>query len=193
MPEERTEPVIGEALPDGDVIRVLLEQHARIRDLFDEVECPSGRQRQEAFEELRGLLAVHEAGEQIVLRPISRASTGPEAADARNAEEKGVLEALQRLEDLDARDQRFDDEFAALRQRVDRYLEAEEREEFPRVREHVDAGARRRMGQRLSAVEKVAPTRPDPAESGRPASEQWLVEPFSTFVHRVREVLSRNP
>jgi len=44
-------------LPEGDVVRILLEQHVRIRELFAEVRATSGEPKQHAFDELRALLA----------------------------------------------------------------------------------------------------------------------------------------
>ena len=38
-------------LPEGDVVRILLEQHARIRDLFDEVKRAQGEQKKQTFDE----------------------------------------------------------------------------------------------------------------------------------------------
>jgi hemerythrin superfamily protein len=75
-------------LPEGDVIRLLLNQHAQIRDLFDEVESSHGEQRHDAFEELRGLLAVHETAEEMVLRPVTEDIAADGVAAARNSEER---------------------------------------------------------------------------------------------------------
>lgn len=42
-------------LPEGDVVRTLLEQHARIRDLFADVRTARDEHRRQAFDELRAL------------------------------------------------------------------------------------------------------------------------------------------
>ena len=73
-------------LPEDDVIRILVEQHARIRELFATVPQATGKERQQRFEELRSLLAVHETAEEMVLRPVSQKVAGKEVTDARNAE-----------------------------------------------------------------------------------------------------------
>jgi predicted Zn-ribbon and HTH transcriptional regulator len=69
--------------PHGDVITILLEQHWRIRELFTHVKRAEGRRKQQAFDELRILLAVHEAAEEMVLRPVSCQDAGAAVADAR--------------------------------------------------------------------------------------------------------------
>jgi len=64
------ERALAAKLPEGDVVRILLEQHARIRDLFAEINGFAGTRKQERFDELRVLLAVHETAEEMILRPI---------------------------------------------------------------------------------------------------------------------------
>ena len=71
--EDRTK---AAQLPEGDVILILLEQHARIRELFADVKSAEGERKQHAFDELRALLAVHETAEEMVLRPVSRDAAG---------------------------------------------------------------------------------------------------------------------
>src|SRR5438128_625976 len=91
-------------LPEGDVIRVLLEQHARIRDLFAEVKRANGPDKKEAFDSLRALLAVHETAEELVLRPVSAEAAGQQVVDARNREEADANAVLADLEDMDLDD-----------------------------------------------------------------------------------------
>src|SRR3954462_5207065 len=90
-------------LPEGDVVRVLLEQHARIRDLFAEVKSETGDHKKQAFDELRALLAVHETAEEMVLRPATKRvdDRGGKVADARNEEESEANKVLKDLESLD--------------------------------------------------------------------------------------------
>ena len=87
-------------LPEGDVIRLLLEQHARIKTLFEEVRAAFGEERSDLFAELRALLAVHETAEQLVLRPMTEKLVPGIAAD-RTLEETVATEALVELEKVD--------------------------------------------------------------------------------------------
>ena len=99
----------------GDVIAVLLRQHDRVRDLFDQVADAVGAERQQAFDELRALLAVHETAEEMVLRPISERLAGKAVVDARNAEEARANEVLAALEDLDVASPDFDEQLEDFR------------------------------------------------------------------------------
>jgi hemerythrin superfamily protein len=176
-------------LPEGDVIRFLLNQHAQIRDLFDEVESSTGDQRHDAFEELRALLAMHETAEEMVLRPITENIAPEGVAAARNAEEQEANEVLKQLESVDIDSADFQRQFAELKKSVDEHAESEEHEEFPAVLEHCDLDQRQRMGRRMEAVERVAPTRPHPSTAGSPA-KQWTVGPFAALIDKARDAVA---
>src|SRR3954471_20406160 len=96
------------SLPEGDVVRILLEQHARIRELFADVSSAEGEHKSQAFDELRALLAVHETAEEMVLRPVTSNAVGKDVADARNQEESDANEVLKKLEKLDVTTADFD-------------------------------------------------------------------------------------
>ena len=177
-------------LPEGDVIRFLLNQHAQIRDLFDEVESSHGEQRHDAFEELRALLAMHETAEEMILRPVTQKIAPDGVADARNAEEQEANEVLKKLESADLESPDFDQQFAELKKSVDEHAESEEHEEFPVVLETCDLDQRQRMGRRMQAVEQVAPTRPHPSTAGSPA-KQWTVGPFAALIDKARDAVDK--
>lgn len=125
-------------LPEGDVVRVLLEQHARIRDLFDDVKSAQGEQKKQTFDELRALLAVHETAEELILRPTAKKTAGDDEADARNHEEEEANKVLAELEKMDVTSAEFDAKFAAFEKSVIDHAEHEEQEEFPAVRRGCD-------------------------------------------------------
>lgn len=176
-------------LLEGDVIRVLLEQHARIRDLFAEVKSESGEHKEAAFEELRALLAVHETAEQMVLRPVTSDSGGEAVADARTEEETEANKVLAELEKLDVGSTDFDTRLGAFEKSVDAHAENEEQQEFPLVLEKCSEQQRQQLGKRIKAVESIAPTHPHPSTSGKPAA-QLTVGPFASIVDRVKDALS---
>ena len=176
-------------LNEGDVIAILLHQHARIRDLFTEVKALHGRDRREAFDELRALLAVHETAEEMVLRPVTSDVAGKDVVDARNAEEKEANEVLAKLEDLDVDGTDFEAQFAAFEKAVDSHAEAEENEEFPAVQAQCDDEKRHAMGSRLKAAESVAPTRPHPTTAGSTVAQR-TVGPIASLIDRTRDAIS---
>lgn len=144
---ERTE---AARLPDGDVVGVLLTQHARIRDLFGTIRDTRGERRKEAFDELRALLAVHEVAEELVLRPASKKVTGEQQVQARNHEEAEAAEVLKRLESMDVDGPEFDSALA----------------DFERsVGEHADRGAGGIPGDPAGVLAGA------PQDDGRPPAE----------------------
>lgn len=174
--------------PQGDLIEILIEQHTRIRELFWHVKGAEGEHKQQAFDELRALLAAHETGEEMVLRPVSSKDAGSEVADARNQEEEDANRLLAELESMDTTSAEFDQVFATLEQAVLDHAEHEEREEFPPVREREDRDRLVSMGKLLRAAEKIAPTHPHPSSAGSPAA-QWTVGPFASLVDRARDAI----
>lgn len=179
----------AQQLPEGDVIRVLLTQHARIRELFKDVKSSTGEHKQQAFDELRALLAAHETAEEMVLRPVSKQAAGEQVADARNAEEDEANHVLARLEKMDVGSAEFDSLLAQFEQSVDQHAENEENQEFPGVLSNVDEEKRAKMGKALLAAEKIAPTHPHPSTAGSPAA-QWAVGPFASLVDRARDAVN---
>lgn len=176
-------------LPEGDVVRILLEQHARIRELFSEVSSATSETREGVFAELRALLAVHETAEEMVLRPVTN-EYADEVAAARNAEEAEANEVLAELEKLDLESPEFLTRITTFEQSVIRHAEAEEHEEFPVVLAHCDEAMRQRMGKQVLAAESLAPTHPHPSVAGSTGA-QFAVGPFLSLVDKARDAFRK--
>lgn len=177
-------------LPEGDVVRILLEQHARIRELFEDVTAADGEHKAQAFDELRALLAVHETAEELVLRPVTKKTGGDAVAEARNEEESEANDVLKELEEMDVDSANFDAKLAAFQKSVDEHAEAEENDEFPHILRSCDDEERRTMGKHILAAEKIAPTHPHPSTAGNiPA--QMAVGPFASVVDRARDAITK--
>jgi hemerythrin superfamily protein len=179
----------AQALPDGDVVGMLLEQHAQIRELFGQVKSQTGEEKQKTFDALRALLAIHETGEELVLRPVTEKVAGEGVAMARNEEEKEANTVLAKLEKMSVDDADFDAQLAGFEQSVLEHAEAEEHEEFPHIISSCDESQRKTMGTKLKAAAMLGPTHPHPSVAGnRPA--QMLTGPFAAMIDRVRDAIS---
>ncbi len=178
-----------EPLHAEDVVEILLRQHDRIREGFITVKSATGTERQQAFDELRALLAAHETAEEMVLRPTTTMTAGPAVTEARNAEEKEANRLLTELEKLDVTTEAFENALREFQQAVLAHAEAEEREEFPFVQAGRTPEQLAAMGQVLLAVEKIAPTRPHPSVAGSPLL-QWATGPFLSVLDRTRDALT---
>ena len=177
---------VAAALPAGSVLAVLYEQHARIRDLFELVRNSDVQARQSAFDRLRELLAVHEAGEEIVVRPVTKKVAGADVADARNQEEAEATLVLAELERLDVGSSEFVHRLTDLERAVSAHAGFEEIEEFPHVLAEISAEDQQKMGARLLAAEKLAPPHPHPGAAGSPIA-QAAVGPFAALLDRAKD------
>ncbi|MFR0357347.1 hemerythrin domain-containing protein [Streptomyces sediminimaris] len=178
-------------LPEGDVVAVLLEQHARIRELFGKVKQAGGEEKQKTFDELRALLAVHETAEEMILRPVAADTAGKAETDARNKEEAEANKVLSELEKMDVDSAEFARLLGEFESSVLEHAEHEEHEEFPAVRAGCSEDQLRKMGGRLRSAERMAPTHPHPTAAGS-TSAQWLTGPFASMVDRTKDALSRS-
>jgi hypothetical protein len=191
MTEAYQERVNAAELPPGSLVAVLLHQHAWIRTLFAEVNAAQGAERRTAFDTLRALLAIHEAGEEIVVRPVSKKAADGSIAEARNAEERHAAGLLADIEKLDVDSAEFADKLTALQLDVSQHAEHEEREEFPYLLDSLDADQQLKLGARLVRVEQTAPPHPHPVAAGSTV-KQLVIGPFAVLLDEARDML-RHP
>ncbi|MEE4540522.1 hemerythrin domain-containing protein [Streptomyces sp. V4-01] len=184
---ERSEAAL---LPEGDVVAVLLTQHARIRDLFATVRETHGATRKAAFDELRALLAVHEVGEELVVRPVAKRTAGKEEADARNKEEAEASSVLKRLEHMDVDSEEFAATILEFERAVGDHADHEENQEFPAIVQQCSVEERHTMGERLMKAERMAPSHAHPMAAGKPAA-LVLTGPFAAMMDKARDAMGR--
>lgn len=177
---------VAAQLPQGSVLAVLYAQHAEIRDLFTQVALAQGAARQAAFDQLRELLAVHEAGEEMVVRPVSKKVAGADVADARNGEESGAAHVLAELERLDVDDPQFLAALTEFENAVSEHAGHEENEEFPQILARVSLEDQQRMGERIMKAQKSAPTHPHPGVAGSTAA-QYTLGPFAALLDKAKD------
>ncbi|QPP07444.1 hemerythrin domain-containing protein [Streptomyces bathyalis] len=175
-------------LPQDDIIGILLTQHARIRELFAEVHVTLGDAKRAKFGEFRALLAVHEAAEEMILRPVARKTAGEDEAAARNEEEREEERILAELEQMNPDRSQFEAKLSEFEKAFRDHADREELEEFPAVRDGCSREQRQKMGRRLLRAERTAPTHPHPATAGSPAA-QWAATPFESLLDRARDAL----
>ena len=145
-----------------EIVEHLLAQHQQIKVLFGHVADAHGEHKQELFDDLVGLLAVHESVEETLVHPLAERELddGEQVVPARLAEEQEATEALAHLYDLGVTHADFNTELAALRDAVAAHAEAEEELEFVQLRAVVDPEQLKSM---MTAMEAVAALSPIPA------------------------------
>lgn len=174
----------------ADVVDLLVQQHGHIRGLFNAVDSADDVvARQQAFEQLRRYLAVHETAEELITHPRARmADGGNPVVDARLHEETEAKKMLADLDGMKVDDPDFPAKFEALRDAVVAHAEAEEREEFPLLRADNDEKMLERMAAAVLAVEKIAPTHPHPSV-GSSATTNFMAGPLASVLDRTRDAV----
>jgi hemerythrin superfamily protein len=173
-----------------DVVQFLVQQHNEIKAGFERVISTSGSQREEAFTELRRLLAVHETAEEEVVHPRAKRELddGETIVDARLEEEHEAKEALSKLEKMDVDSTEFETAFRKLRSDVLAHATAEESREFSQLATELDDDQLMKMRRAVEMAEKTAPTRPH-AGAESPAAN-LVVGPFAAMLDRARDAIS---
>jgi hypothetical protein len=169
-----------------DVVQFLIAQHGELKVLLSGVLGSSGDTRQRYFDQAREMLARHETGEEMIVRPLTRdAPNGAAVADARMAEENEAKQVLARLEEMDVDSPEFETLFTEFRQSVLEHAEAEERDEFPLLRQNTDPEALAKARQRVERAEAMAPTHPHP--SAKTTVANYVAGPFAAMLDRAKD------
>jgi hemerythrin superfamily protein len=173
-----------------DVVKFLTDQHNLIKDMFDDVlSASSDEARQQAFVDLRQLLAVHETAEEMVVHPRARGelSNGDEVVDARLKEEHDAKEQLQKLEQMDIGSPEFLEALKEFQQAVVDHADREETEEFNQLQREISADDLQRLATAVRAAEAIAPTRPHPGVES--AKANLVAGPFASMLDRARDAI----
>jgi len=173
-----------------DIIDTLLAHHQQIKLLFGTVQSATGDHKQQLFEELVALLAVHEGVEATLIHPLAaeKLPEGESVVSARLGEEQDAKEGLAKLYDLGTGHPQFDLELATLRDAVAAHAELEELLEFGQLREVVDADQLVRMRAALAVAAALTPTHPLPDGAATPGANPLRGTPLAVF-DRVRDAL----
>jgi hypothetical protein len=176
---------------DSDVVELLLHQHRQIRELCSQVERASGRDRAEAFDRLRRLLAVHEIAEEAIVHPYARYALGggERMVAARLHEENRTKRLLRALERLGPASREFMPLFAGFRTSIEAHAAHEERQEFPQVARHSSREQSRGMAVAVRATEALAPTHPHPGTES--PTKNLVLGPLTAVVDRTRDMIRK--
>jgi hemerythrin-like domain-containing protein len=177
-----------------DVIEVLEQDHREVEQMFAELESLRGAsteearaKRKEITEQVTIELVRHSVAEEVlVYAPVEKKVSAEEADHARK-EHAEAERTLQRLEKLDADDPAFDDELARLMGEIRHHIEDEEGGMFAHMRQVMDRDELRKLGARVEAFKKVAPTRPHPNVPNEPLP-RMAAGPAASLFDRMRDL-----
>ena len=185
----REQTMADAAKSPADVIDFLTSQHEQIRTLFAETLDHSGKEREQAFIELRRLLAVHETAEEEIVHPRAKRKIpdGDQVVGKRLEEEHEAKAILAKLEEIDVDADEFTEKLKKLRDAVLEHAEHEEQEEFAKLHEELDEKELERLGRAAKLAESIAPTRPHPGVESPAAN--LFAGPFAAMTDRARDAI----
>lgn len=146
-----------------DAIKLLKEDHKKVKALFEEVEGLGDRastQRKNLFQKIDQELTLHSKIEETLFYPEfkKRAENSEEREEVLEAyEEHGVVKVMiGELEDLDPADETYKPKLAVLKELVLHHVKEEEGELFPMAREIFEAGELDRIGECIVEAKEEA-------------------------------------
>jgi len=177
-----------------DVIEVLEHDHREVEQMFSELEGLRGAstdearsRRKELTEQVTIELVRHSVAEEVLVYPKVEVKVSKEEAEHAREEHAEAEETLQRLEKLDADDPSFDDELTTLMKEIRHHIEDEEEQMFAHMRQVIDEDELRKLGGRVEAFKKVAPTRPHPNVPNEPLP-RLAAGPAASLFDRMRDL-----
>jgi hypothetical protein len=184
------------AEPQRDVIEVLEHDHREVEQMFAELESLRGASTDETIARRKDLaeqvtieLVRHSVAEEVLVYPKVEKQVSSEEAEHAREEHAEAEETLQRLEKLDADDPAFDEELATLMAEIRHHIADEEGKMFAHMRQVIDADELRKLGGRVEAFKRVAPTRPHPNVPNEPLP-RMAAGPAASLFDRMRDLAS---
>jgi hemerythrin superfamily protein len=117
-----------------NAIDLLMQQHRKVDDLFEKLEeAEEAGAKEELFNELADLVAIHTTIEEKVFYPESAAARTEPLLRQALEEHLSIRRIVADLLETDIEDPVFDARLAVLREQFELHVEQEEDELFPRV------------------------------------------------------------
>jgi hemerythrin superfamily protein len=179
-----------------DVIEILEQDHREVEEMFAELESLRGAsteaqqsRRKSLAEQVTIELVRHSVAEEVLVYPQVEEKVSAEEAEHARKEHAEAEETLHRLEKLDADDPAFDDELATLIAEIRHHIADEEGQMFAQMRQVIATDDLRKLGARVEAFKKVAPTRPHPNVPNEPLP-RMAAGPAASLFDRMRDLAS---
>lgn len=173
----------------GDVVDLLLDQHRRIRELCAAVAQAQPAARQQPFQQLLRLMAVHEAVEEEIVHPYVRHRMKGSATmiDERLEEENAAKKSLVALDALGTDAAGFMPLFEQFHTSLLAHAAKEESGEFAGIRQQAGPSERAAMAAAIKVAAALAPTHPHPGLESGPRS--LLVGTPLAMIDKARDLI----
>jgi hemerythrin superfamily protein len=184
------------AAQQHDVIDILVQDHREVEEMFQELEGLRGRtgdedraRRKELVDKVTIELVRHAVAEETQVYPVVKQKVSEEEAERAKREHAEAEKTMKQLERLDPEDTGFDDELATLMREIREHVAEEEGVMFAHMRETFSPEELQKLGSRVEAIKKIAPTRPHPM-TPNDATVRLAVGPAASLFDRLRDAVS---
>jgi len=179
---------------DHDVIDVLMTDHREVEEMFAELEGLFGpgadtERRRQVTDEVTIELVRHSVAEEVAVYPRVKDKVSAEEAERAKREHAEAEETMKRLEKMDSDDPRFEAEIRTLMTEIREHVAEEEGQMFPHMRTVFTDEELVDMGRHVSAIKKMAPTRPHP-NVPNDALPRLAAGPVAGLFDRLRDLAS---
>jgi hemerythrin superfamily protein len=154
-----------------NAIELLTEQHREVDDLFEELEdTKEASEKQEIFDELADMLAVHATIEERHFYPAVKERRTEDILLEALEEHLSVKRLLADLLDCAPSDETFDAKVSVLKEQVQHHVKEEEGDLFPKVKKLMSSDELEAIGQEMTATQ-VELEEQEPRKSVRAQTE----------------------
>ncbi|WP_370937990.1 hemerythrin domain-containing protein [Amycolatopsis sp. cg13] len=175
-----------------DLITVITDDHRDVERVFAELEgAPAAGNRKDVVDHVIAELVRHSVAEEQLMYPAARKylDDGDEIADHEIEEHAEAEKVMKQLERKNPGEPEFEELLGKLIADVRHHIKEEETDLLPRLREACSAEELDRLGERVLAAKKIAPTRPHPHAPSKPPANLVLA-PGAAFVDKIRDALT---
>ncbi len=136
-----------------DAIKLLTEQHDDVEDLFEQYESSDDEEtKRSAFQELADDLAAHSEIEEKIFYPAVYVGELKEQLREAVEEHLAVKRVLADLMELSPGDEMFDAKMKVLQEQVERHVDEEEKELFPKVKKNFAPAELDALGRQMESM-----------------------------------------
>ena len=180
----------------SDVIEILEHDHREVEQMFDELVSLRGQTSEEARSRRKDLveqvtieLVRHSVAEEVIVYPQVEDKISEDQVKHAREEHAEAEETMAKLEKLDPEDPEFDAQLDTLMGEIRHHIKDEEGEMFAHMRQTFSQQDLEKMGTRVQAFKKVAPTRPHPNVPNE-ALPRLAVGGVAALLDRMRDLAS---
>jgi hemerythrin superfamily protein len=175
-----------------DVIDILTADHREMLELLGQIQATrDAGERRDLVDTLIAEVMRHAVAEEMFVYPAvqEHVPNGAHEVEHDKQEHQEIVEVMKRIEGLDATDPEFMTRVQQLDGRLRHHVQDEESDQFPHLRAHISGEQLVRLGEKVQAAKRLAPTRPHPS-APHSALFHKTVGPGIGMIDRLRDALT---